>query len=193
MKPVVIDNFLDEQSFQNLQNIMFGENFCWVYNGAIDYEDDEDKFQFTHSFYKNNIGPSSQQYGKLSHILNKIKPKEIYRIKANLLTRTQKIIPNTFHTDIGKNELIDALKKASLQVPDSRELWRTKISSIETISYTTAIFYINSNDGYTEFEDGTKVESVANRWVSFPEEMKHRGTSCTDERVRVVINFNYLT
>ena len=50
-----------------------------------------------------------------------------------------------------------------------------------------------TNNGYTEFENGMKVESVENRWVSFPEDIKHRGTSCTDEKVRVVINFNYLT
>ena len=51
---------------------------------------------------------------------------------------------------------------------------------------------MNTNNGYTEFEDGTKVESVANRFVSFPEKMKHRGTSCTDKKTRIVININYL-
>ena len=166
MKPVVIDNFLDEQSFQNLQNIMFGENFCWVYNGAIDYEDDEYKFQFTHSFYKNNIGPSSQQYGKLSHILNKIRPKEIFRIKANLLSRTSEIVENSFHVDI---------------------------ADLGILPWTTSIFYMNTNNGYTEFETGAKVESVENRMLVFPAEMKHRGTSCTDKKIRVVVNFNYLT
>ena len=56
---------------------------------------------------------------------------------------------------------------------------------------STSIFYVNTNNGYTKFEDGTKVESVANRMVTFPSNMKHTGTSCTDERIRVVINFNY--
>ena len=57
--------------------------------------------------------------------------------------------------------------------------------------WTTSIFYVNTNNGYTEFEDGTKIESVANRMVTFPTNLKHRGTSCTDEKIRVVINFNY--
>ena len=56
---------------------------------------------------------------------------------------------------------------------------------------TTSIFYMNTNNGYTKFEDGTKIESVANRLVSFPSNMKHKGSSCTDEKIRVVINFNY--
>jgi hypothetical protein len=50
---------------------------------------------------------------------------------------------------------------------------------------------MNTNNGYTEFEDGTRVESVANRFISFPVGMKHRGTSCTDKKTRVVINFNF--
>ena len=167
MKPVVIDNFLEIQSFQNLQNVMFEENFCWSYNEGIDYSDEEgDKFQFTHNFYKNNTGPSSQHYGILNNIFNEIKPKEIYRIKANLLTKTPEIEVNTFHNDI---------------------------DDLGILPWTTSIFYMNTNNGYTEFQNGAKVESIENRMVVFPAEMKHRGTSCTDKKVRVVINFNYLT
>ena len=52
---------------------------------------------------------------------------------------------------------------------------------------------MNTNNGYTEFEDGTVVKSIENRMVVFPANMKHRGTSCTNKKVRVIINFNYLT
>ena len=167
MKPVVINNFLDKQSFLNLQKIMLSNFVCWNYNEGIDYSDEEgDKFQFTHNFYKNNTGPSSQHYGKLSNVLNEIKPKEIYRIKANLLTKTSEIEVNSFHNDI---------------------------DDLGILPWTTSIFYMNTNNGYTEFQNGAIVESKENRMVVFPAEMKHRGTSCTDKKIRVVINFNYLT
>ena len=91
------------------------------------------------------------------------------RIKANLLTRTPNIIENTFHIDIGD----ECMSEEKLK------------------QWTTSILYINTNNGYTKFEDGTKVESVANRMVTFSANLKHRGTSCTDEKTRVVINFNY--
>tara|TARA_R100000008_G_scaffold78641_1_gene59745 strand:+ start:202 stop:696 length:495 start_codon:yes stop_codon:yes gene_type:complete len=55
----------------------------------------------------------------------------------------------------------------------------------------TAIYYVNSNDGYTYFEDGTKVDSIANRMVIFNSNMKHAGCTPTDELCRCVINFNY--
>ena len=56
----------------------------------------------------------------------------------------------------------------------------------------TGIYYVNSNDGYTEFkESGTKVESVANRMVTFPSQTLHSGTSCTNATRRIAINFVY--
>ena len=57
---------------------------------------------------------------------------------------------------------------------------------------TTAIFYLNSNNGYTVFKDGEKVESVANRIVKFPTLKEHSGVSCSDSKRRAVINFNYI-
>jgi len=59
-------------------------------------------------------------------------------------------------------------------------------------SCTTAIFYLNDNDGYTIFEDGTKIESKANRLVEFDSQYKHSGTSHTNTNTRVVINMNYI-
>jgi hypothetical protein len=56
---------------------------------------------------------------------------------------------------------------------------------------TTAILYLNTNNGKTIFEDGTEVESIANRLIVFNSNQKHTGTTCTDEYNRVVINFNY--
>ena len=55
----------------------------------------------------------------------------------------------------------------------------------------TAIFYLNTNNGYTEFENGKIVESVANRMVEFDSNLKHQSVTCTDNKIRVVINFNY--
>ena len=57
----------------------------------------------------------------------------------------------------------------------------------------TAIYYVNTNNGYTEFENGDRVESVENRMVIFKSDTMHTGKSCTDENVRVLINFNYFT
>ena len=55
----------------------------------------------------------------------------------------------------------------------------------------TAIFYINTNKGYTKFKKGGKVKSIANRMVIFDSNLEHQGFTCTNEKRRIVLNFNW--
>ena len=55
----------------------------------------------------------------------------------------------------------------------------------------TGILYINKCNGYTKFENGKKIKSEENKFVEFNSTLKHTGSSCTDKKRRVVINFNY--
>ena len=55
----------------------------------------------------------------------------------------------------------------------------------------TAVFYLNTNNGYTKFKNGTKVKSVENRMIVFPSNLEHQGYTCSDQLNRVVVNFNY--
>ena len=160
------DNFLDQEKFDELQILMMGKDFAWYYNDTIDYKRQKDKFQFTHMFY-DEAAPRSSFINQINSIFEIIDPISLIRIKANLLTRTSNIVENAFHTD-----------KSILPEEKLKHL-------------TTSIFYMNTNNGYTEFESGERVESVANRMIVFPANLKHRGTSCTDEKIRIVINFNY--
>ena len=54
-----------------------------------------------------------------------------------------------------------------------------------------AIIYVNSNDGFTILEDGTKIESIANRVLFFDPGRKHSSTNCTNSKARFNINVNY--
>ena len=55
----------------------------------------------------------------------------------------------------------------------------------------TAVYYVNTNNGWTKFKKGGRVKSVANRVVIFDSNLEHSGVTCTDEKRRMVINFNY--
>lgn len=172
----VINDFLPEHQFKGLQSYVMGEFFPWWYNTEVDFPNDNsylDDYQFTHVFYADKgIEPFPEEESKypdavildpISALLKINKPK---RIKANLLPRTENRIIFNFHNDI---------KEKETDYPGQ-----------------TAIFYVNTNDGYTEFEDGTRVESVANKIVIFDSKLKHRGTTCTNQKTRVVINLNYV-
>ena len=63
----------------------------------------------------------------------------------------------------------------------------------DVTGYKTAIYYVNSNDGYTKFETGEIVESVGNRLVIFDGRTKHCGSTHTNQKYRIVINFNYFS
>jgi len=64
---------------------------------------------------------------------------------------------------------------------------------IDCPDMTTAVFYLNTNNGGTELNKTTFVESVANRIVIFDSNIQHTGVTCTDQKKRIVLNFNYRT
>ena len=53
------------------------------------------------------------------------------------------------------------------------------------------LYSVNTNNGYTFFENGEKVPSIANQAVIFDGKLKHSSVTQTDENVRVNININY--
>tara|TARA_B100001996_G_scaffold193209_1_gene147885 strand:- start:30 stop:539 length:510 start_codon:yes stop_codon:yes gene_type:complete len=166
----VIDEFLDSSQFESLYDFMMGDEIPWYFNSYVDYAtgdyrfiDDPDNYQFVHNFY--TIGKESHSYllPTLAPIIEKINCKKLLRVKSNLNPRTSNHIKRNFHID-------------------SDRTWN---------KHKTSILYINTNNGWTEFEDGSKVNSVSNRMVIFDSPIKHAGITCTDEKSRVLINFNY--
>jgi hypothetical protein len=59
------------------------------------------------------------------------------------------------------------------------------------MNHKTAIFYLNTNNGYTEFETGEKVDSVENRLLIFNCNKIHRGKNQTNKERRLFLNINY--
>ena len=56
----------------------------------------------------------------------------------------------------------------------------------------TGIFYVNDNNGYTKFKNGEISTSEKNKFIEFNSTNSHTGSSCTDENIRIIINFNYI-
>ena len=110
-----------------------------------------------------------------------------------------------FNNNIQNSNLLDYLKpiinflnplalirvKANL-LTKTNEIIKHGLHVDQDFKSTTAIFYINSNNGYTEFENGQKISSEENKLVIFDNFLKHSGTTCTDKDERIVINFNFI-
>ena len=150
--------FLSKKKFKNMQDFMMGLYFPWYFIDCVSIKDDG-FFQFEFLFFKDSQNCSQEYMDLIQPILSKLKYKKLLRVKANLLTQTNKIIEHRMHIDrkIGK----------------------------------TSIFYINNCNGYTKFKNGEKIISEENKLVEFNSTLEHSGSSCTDQKRRVVINFNY--
>ena len=162
----VRDNFLTHTEYEALYNVFGDQDVNWYYNDFINSPMDDDSdynFQFVHPIYHYNKSETKSPYKKLiDPILSKLNVETLLRLKFNMNIRTKEIIESNFHVDLDLN------------------------------TYKIAIFYLNSNDGYTLFECGRKIESVANRVAIFDGKLKHCGTSCTNQKNRIVLNINYI-
>ena len=158
----IIDDYLPEDIFNEMQDLMLSAGIPWFFNDYIVTES-PDLFQLVHTFT-----PDKPYVQLLNPLLKKLNPREVLRCKANLRPQTSQNIQSPYHLD------------------------QTNVHGTYK-SYKVAIYYINTNNGYTIFEHNKqKVQSIANRILLFDGTLKHAGCSCTDAKRRVVLNINYM-
>jgi AraC-like DNA-binding protein len=119
-----------------------------------------------HTFFENNLSHSEHFENIITPLVQKflnttkINKCTLVRAKANLFIKSVVNFKNNLHKD-----------------QDNK-------------NYVNLIYYVNNNNGYTEFEDGTKINSVANRALIFDNNILHRSVNQTDEKVRINFNLN---
>ena len=161
----IIDNFLPKNIHQELYDLLIGKNanFPWYFNNDVVFESTNDYIEnFQFTHtFYLNFTFVSEYYKILFPIIDLLSPSSLVKIKANLNTHSSKIIERELHTDV------------------------------VNFKGKTAVYYLNTNNGYTKFANGDTVESVANRILIFDNTLLHAGTTSTDTKVRCVLNFNY--
>ena len=114
-----------------------------------------------HVFFTNDK-INSNLYNLIKPLVEKLNPDKLMNIRANLsLKRPMKC---NWHIDFEKSKL----------TPKSK----------------TAIYYVNTNNGYTIFKT-KKVKSEANKMIIFNGNTQHKVKYQTDTDARIVINFLY--
>ena len=165
----IIDNFLSPLNFDNLKRDVFSSNFPWFFveetvigGGGTS--------QLSHVLYGDNQ-PQTPSIEFFNSFLDKLWSVSLIRLKINMtLPHSTAEIPYCFHHDLG--------------FEGDPKMERTK-------HVRTGIYYLNSTDGPT-FVGKEKIECVENRFISFPHNIKHTGSSFTNDKRRVVLNVNYL-
>lgn len=161
----VIDNFLNKEDFDKIIDVITVKNFPWFISDMSDYAGDNNT-QLYHIFYNNNV-PNSDYYYKLEPVFQKLDIFSLFKVRA-IATMQSNDIDNVYHTDL------------EFQGSPSHA--------------TTAVYYLNSNDGGTQFEhNGEIIKSVSNRMVIFDSKMRHRTVKHTKgDPFRYVLNINYV-
>ena len=118
---IVIDDVLPSEEFTQIKEAIMHDQFDWQFRKGI--RDYKDPAcQFVHTFHIQGMQATTQERFSLMYpILNFIQPAGILRIKANLNQKTAEHYETGLHVDV--------------MVPGS----------------LTAIFYINTYNGYTYF------------------------------------------
>ena len=159
----VIDNFLKQKEYKNFYEDIMSPGFAWFYNDfKIKYGEKEQIQDFQFTHAFWLNEVASNKIETLTPLLKKIGKPSLLRAKANLGIVTEKHYTAGLHVDNKKDKVF------------------------------TGIYYVNDNNGYTLFKDGTKVESKANRFLEFESKEYHSGVSQTNTKRRVVVNLNYL-
>jgi len=116
---------------------------------------------FSHTLLEN--GKKSNYADELLlPIVSKINGKKLFRAKVNGYTKTENYVHYPYHFD---NDLDKDIK--------------------------VAIYYVNTNNGYTEIKNNGKVESIKNRILFMNGNEEHKCTNQTDTDLRINININY--
>tara|TARA_X000001036_G_scaffold435048_1_gene475535 strand:- start:59 stop:574 length:516 start_codon:yes stop_codon:yes gene_type:complete len=164
---IIQDNFLDKDYFENIKNTILSPEFPWYMRPTLDPDgpgNPKTDYQMTHVAYFFDKA-LSPLYGHLTDMGNKMGVFVFTKVKVNLNKRTETSVEAGYHVDMAKSP------------PNA----------------LTSVFYLNTNNGYTKFETGEIVESVANRLVTFPQHIQHTGaTNTCDEQYRCVLNLNWL-
>ena len=158
----IIDDVIEPETFKVMQEFWLGKDVPWSYNQGVVFDEDTD-FQFVYLVWDFDHIPHPNIWSLVQPVLHVLRPYSLIKIKANLQIKDTMVRKTKMHQDF-QNPL------------DNQK---------------TGIFYMNTNNGKTIFEDGEEIDSLANRMVIFPASKLHAGTTHTDVNYRCVINFNW--
>ena len=156
------DNYLDEKEYQTLYDSITGDRFPWYFNSYKVYQHE----------IENEL--EAFQFVHTFYILDNI-TSPAFNLLAPLLHK------------LNHKSLI----KLNLN-PYSQKLIVSAFHRDQSFKCKVAIYYLNTNNGYTLFKEGKeKINSVKNRMIFFDSDAHHLGTNSTDCKNRLVLNFNY--
>jgi hypothetical protein len=170
IKYKIIDNFLATEDHEKIHyTLCESANFPWFFYNYVLSENmdkkNESNIMLRHVFYQAFF--NQETIMEISPQINLLKPLLWQIHPASLIRLTANLYPKT------EQKMLHGFHKDF-----QYESW-------------TAVYYVNTNNGYTILQDEVEIESIANRLLVFPTTTMHSPTTCTDQKSRVVVNVNF--
>ena len=169
-KVQIFNNFLDQEVFLEIKKFIMSPRCQWRYVNYIAHKDGRDNDNdgyFVHSFKDCHPQTFEDRYPESPHfpLIAKILDKIQYQ---NILRIRSSLYP-----------------RRDVQKPDPFHV-------DYNFPHRVCIFYVNTNNGYTMFENGEKIPSVENQLATFDGSEKHCSVVQTDTPARYIVNINIL-
>ncbi len=158
----IVDNFLDKENFSKLQEFVLSPNLDWYFNSTVNTLQKKDNTSyFTHHLYTRQHTYTHSNYYNNFKVIE-----EKLNVKAMIRMKI-----NCY--------------------PHTAELITHAPHRDYDFEHKGCILSFNTCNGGTVMEDGTFVQSIANRALLFDPSEPHCSTTCTDNKARINININY--
>jgi len=161
MSHKIIDNYLSKEDFKKLKDIITGDTFPWFYNRSVADTNNENE---KNTYFSHMIFNMTAQSSFFDIFYEKL-------IKHISPTGLRRIKVNLYPKS---EKLIYHPKHVDFPFP-----------------HKGFILYLNTCNGFTILNDGTKIETIENRGLFFDSSLPHNSTTCTDKKRRLNINVNY--
>ena len=160
----LIHNTLDQEAFHKIKNTIMSNDFPW-YLAPKTNDSDHDKEDYRNNQLIHCFYDNGVPFSPHIAMLEPL----FKKLKTKALVRVKvNLLPRTD-------------KKVIFEMHTDNDF-----------NCSTAIYYINTNNGETIFENNKKVKSEENKTVIFPSQLKHAGTTNTCKNAnRLVLNINY--
>ena len=158
----IIDNVLPKENFEDIKNFMLNCNFSWNLTPVVTNQ--KENLPTTASYYFTHefwSGFNTEPQTQMFTLLL-----NIMECKAIIRIKGN-LYPST-------ETIVHHDNHCDYEFP-----------------HKSGIFYINTNNGLTILEDKVEIKSIENRLLLFDASRPHRSTTCSDDKCRVNVNFNF--
>lgn len=158
----VFDNFLSQNDFLQIKNTILNSSFSWNLSPFV--SNLEENLKITSSYYFTHL---IYEKNYQDEIFEKMKILLNHLNPSHLIRIKANLYPSTEKIEEHQNHVDYDFENCG------------------------AIYYLNTNNGFTILENEIKVKSISNRLLLFDASKIHKSTTCTDDKCRVNLNLNF--